>query len=157
MENLEELLALSVRPPFAWAIVHGGKDIENRSEGAMKVLGKIRGRIAIHSSQTMTRAYYEDARCYMKQIGVECPMPDALMRGAIIGTVEVIDAVDASDSQWFMGPCGLVLRDPRPVTPRGHCAGRLGYFCAVQTYEPFVSPKPWMHKWAADYGRSKPC
>lgn len=149
MENIEELPALSVRPPFAWAIIHGGKDIENRTEGAMKVLGKKRGRIAIHSSQTMTRAYYEEAYLFMKEIDVQCPLPDALMRGAIIGTVEVIDAVDDSDSQWFMGPCGLVLRDPRPVTPRGHCSGQLGYFQAVQTSEPFVESKPWMTNWPA--------
>lgn len=155
LDDLSGMLALSVRAPFAWAIIHGGKDIENRTKGAMKVLGKTRGRIAIHSSQTMTQSYYKDARQFMGGIGVECPMPDALMRGAVIGTVEVVDAIDASDSKWFTGPCGLVLRNPRPITPRGHCSGQLGYFSPVQTYQPFVMPKPWMSKWAADYGRSK--
>jgi len=36
---------LTVRQPWAWAIVHGGKDVENRSRS----LGPYRGEVAIHA------------------------------------------------------------------------------------------------------------
>ncbi|WP_409188395.1 hypothetical protein [Bradyrhizobium sp. RDM4] len=31
--------ALSVRQPWAWAIIHGGKDVENRSAPAVRNMG----------------------------------------------------------------------------------------------------------------------
>jgi hypothetical protein len=40
-----------------------------------------------------------------------------LAMGAIIGHVEIIDCVQESDSEWFVGPYGFVLRDPVPVDP----------------------------------------
>ena len=43
-------LALSVRQPWAWAIIHAGKDIENRSWAT-----KFRGRVLIHASKGMTQ------------------------------------------------------------------------------------------------------
>ena len=47
--------ALFVRQPWAWAIFHGGKDIENRSATAI-AKGAIRcGRSAIGASAGMTR------------------------------------------------------------------------------------------------------
>lgn len=62
-----------------------------------------------------------------KIVGIDCPAAADLVRGAIIGCVEVIDVVKDSDSKWFMGPRGLVLRDPRPCDPV-MCVGALGYF-----------------------------
>ena len=40
------MMALSVRQPWAWAIIAGRKHIENRTRRTA-----VRGRIAIHSSQ----------------------------------------------------------------------------------------------------------
>jgi len=40
---------LTVRQPWAWAIVHGGKDVENRSRS----LGPYRGLVAIHAGLTL--------------------------------------------------------------------------------------------------------
>lgn len=103
-------IALSVRQPWAWAIVHAGKDIENRSSAAVAKGGMIAGRrIAIHASKGMTRAEYESAREFMREIGVTCPPPAVLLRGGIIGSVLVTDIVRASASAWWMGPRGLVL------------------------------------------------
>ena len=42
--------ALSIRQPWAWLIVHGRKDIENRSWRT-----KFRGRFLVHAAQGMTR------------------------------------------------------------------------------------------------------
>jgi hypothetical protein len=143
-------LALSVRQPWAWAIIHGGKDIENRSWQAVNHGLSQRGRIAVHASQGMTRDEYESARSFMRSIGVDCPRPDDLYRGAIIGSVNVVDVVTEHDSPWFFGPRGLVLKDPKPITPLGHCSGALGYFTWHETNEPLAEPKPWMRSWGYD-------
>lgn len=120
-------LALSVRQPWAWAIIHAGKDVENRSWQAVNHGLRQRGRIAVHAAGGMTREEYEDARDFLSTLGVGCPGPADLERGGIIGSVEVADVVSRSDSRWFFGPRGLVLRDPTPC-PFVPAKGALGYF-----------------------------
>lgn len=121
------LKALSVRQPWAWAIIHGGKDIENRSWQAVNHGLKVRGRICIHAAKGMTRDEYEDAREFIDSLGYHTPDARALFRGGIIGEVDVVDVVSESKSPWFFGPRGLVLRDARPMEfiP---AVGALGYF-----------------------------
>ncbi len=118
------MLALSVRQPWAWAIIHAGKDIENRTWGRSWV----RGRIAIHAAKGMTYKEYYDAMLFIHEMsGDICPAAEDLARGGIIGTVELVDIVTASDSPWWEGPYGLVLRDPQPcefIPARG----ALGFF-----------------------------
>lgn len=137
-------LALSVRQPWAWAIIHAGKDVENRSWQAVNHGLKQRGRIAIHAAKGLTRDEYEDVAAFMRSIGVICPPAAELARGGIVGSVEVVDVVRHSDSPWFFGPRGLVLRDPRPCAfvP---AAGALGYF-AWQPVDGSAVPAParWM-------------
>ena len=122
-------IALSVRQPWAWAIIHAGKDIENRSWQAVNHGLRQRGRIAIHASKGMTRYEYEDANETICKITDRAHIPPArdLLRGGIIGSVEVIDVVSDSDSPWFSGPRGLVLRDPVPCDFIASM-GMLGYF-----------------------------
>src|SRR3990167_9411398 len=50
----EPMKALSIRQPWAWLILHAGKDIENRGWPT-----SFRGRFLIHASKGMTRAEYE--------------------------------------------------------------------------------------------------
>lgn len=137
-------LALSVRQPWAWAIIHAGKDIENRSWQAVNHGLRQRGRIAIHAAKGMTRDEYDEAREFVDRLGYFTPDPHALFRGGIIGSVEVVDVVTKSDSRWFFGPRGLVLKDPQP------CAfvpavGALGYF-KWQAADASTIPQPakWM-------------
>jgi hypothetical protein len=120
-------VALSVHQPWAWAIIYAGKDIENRSWQAISHGLKQRGRITIHASKRMTQYEYEDAKSYMSVGGVICPAASELERGGIIGSVDVVDVVKESESRWFQGPRGLVLRDPRSCVfiP---ALGALGYF-----------------------------
>lgn len=120
-------LALSVRQPWAWAIIHAGKDIENRSWQAVNHGLRQRGRIAVHASKGMTKYEYDDAAEFMQQLGVECPKACDLLRGGIIGTVYVSDVVTESASPWFFGPRGLVLELPAACEfiPS---VGALGYF-----------------------------
>lgn len=120
-------LALSVRQPWAWAIIHAGKNIENRSWQAVNHGLRQRGRIAIHAAKGLTRDEYESAAEFMAEIGVTCPPAADLLRGGLIGSVEVIDVVSESDSPWFFGPRGLVLKDPE-VWTFVPSIGALGYF-----------------------------
>lgn len=119
-------IALSVRQPWAWAIINAGKDVENRSAGAVRHMTT--GRIAIHAAKGMTREEYESARDFMiASIGVVCPAPHLLERGGLVGSVDVFDIVKQSASPWFFGPCGLLLRNAAACSfvP---AKGALGYF-----------------------------
>jgi len=136
--------ALSVRQPWAWAIIHAGKDIENRSWQAVNHGLRVRGSIAIHAAKGITRDEYESASDFMAHIGVTCPPAIDLMRGGIIGTVEVIDVVKDSKSPWFMGPRGLVLSNPQccDFIP---AVGALGYFKWQQADTSIIPPAArWM-------------
>jgi hypothetical protein len=136
--------ALSVRQPWAWAIMFAGKDIENRSWQAMNHGLAVRGNIVIHASAGMTRQEYEEAADFMASIGVTCPPAIDLWRGAVIGTVEVVDAVRDSSSPWFFGPRGLVLRNPKPCLP-APVKGHLGYFnWQDHRADGFPEPARWM-------------
>lgn len=121
-------IALSVRQPWAWAIIYAGKDIENRSGAAVGKGAMASGRrIAIHAAKGMTRDEYMGAASFMHTLGVVCPPARELLRGGIIGSVRVTDIVRASESPWFFGPRGLVLKAPEA------CAfipsvGALGFF-----------------------------
>lgn len=140
-------LALSVRQPWAWAIFHG-KDVENRSWQAVNHGLTKRGRVCIHAAKGLKKDEYEDARDFINAIlvprGLRCPEAIDLLRGGIIGSVDVVDVVTESDSDWFMGPRGLVLRDPVPCEfiP---AVGALGYFNWAQADASIIpGPMRWM-------------
>lgn len=143
-------LALSVRQPWAWAIVHGGKDIENRSWRSDNPGMKFRGRFCVHAAVGMTRDEYQDAELTMAMLGVECPPPAELQRGGIVGVATVADIVTESASGWFFGPKGLVLTDVEPVEFIG-VGGQLGFFKWWQD-----GPRPGPAepaKWMLTYGQ----
>lgn len=135
-------LALSVRQPWAWAILHGGKVIENRSAGAIRTGNMDCRRIALHAAKGMKRQDYEWGAWRLEKHGVTCPPPADLVRGAIIGAVDVVDIVTESDSEWFGGQCGLVLENPAAVNPIP-VVGKLGYFRWEQSGE-VAAPAKWM-------------
>lgn len=120
--------AIAIKQPNAWAVIHAGKDVENRSATAIRAYRPAVGhRVYIHSSKGMTRAEYERAAEFMAKIGVRCPAPDELARGGIIGSVLVVGIVTAHRSRWFRGPHALVLADPRPA-PFRSARGQVGLF-----------------------------
>lgn len=116
--------ALSIRQPWAWLIVFGHKDIENRTWPT-----RMRGRIQVHASGGMTRQEYDDAVAFAAQADPPVLLPpfDTLQRGGIIGQVTITDCVSQSKSPWFVGPFGFVLTDPIQV-PFKKCPGMLGFF-----------------------------
>lgn len=149
-------LAISVRQPWAWALIHGGKDAENRPLFApwRPLIGK---HVAIHASKGMTRAEYVEARDFMDVLGVRCPPAGELRRGGIIGSVRVVDVVERSRSPWFFGPCGIVVDEPMAAPGGGiPCGGQLGVFRWRQKPgEDFEAFKPWMMKAEIYAGRQR--
>jgi hypothetical protein len=126
--------ALSIRQPWAWAILNAGKDIENRSWRT-----HYRGRICIHAGSAIQPrnlaefkwilpdviAWHHHAATSTKEAKTPPPTMEDLWpsqrffidqpRGGIIGTAEIVDCVDHSDSPWFTGPYGFVLANVQPV------------------------------------------
>ena len=147
------MMALSIRQPWASLILKAHKDIENRCWPT-----KVRGRILIHAAKGMTRDEYSDALAFavdairddprnagakqttLRELGFAF---DDLQRGGVIGSVEVVDCVSRSESPWFVGDFGFVLRDPKPL-PFVPWKGQLGFFNVPESALPsnLNSPTP---------------
>ncbi len=102
--------AISIQQPWAWAILHAGKDIENRSWSTTH-----RGDVAVHATRMQEG--------YALPPGVAPPSDDRLTLRAVIGIVEIVDVVTRSPSRWFTGPFGFVLRNPRVLSRPVPCPG----------------------------------
>ena len=113
--------ALSIRQPWAWLVVNGYKDIENRTWST-----NFRGRIYVHAGQRMIGDDYPEQRDYLARAGIE--IPGRLARGAIVGEVTISGCVDYSDSPWFCGPFGFILENPVAYELPVPYRGRLGFF-----------------------------
>ncbi|WP_043345178.1 ASCH domain-containing protein [Cupriavidus basilensis] len=120
---------LSVRQPWAWLIVNGHKDIENRTWPT-----KYRGRLLIHASKGMTRADYEAGMATALAVGFRSyfPRDQDLERGGIVGIATLTDCLRDSSSPWHMPDCwGFKLTEARPI-PLMPMTGRLNIFDAPQ-------------------------
>ena len=119
-------LALSIRQPWAWAIVHGGKRIENRSWRT-----SYRGPILIHAAAALPMRECREALAAIAEIEPALvdrwPGIAEVERGGIIGRAELVDCVAASTSPWFCGPWGFVLDHVEPL-PFRSWRGSLGLF-----------------------------
>lgn len=139
-------LALSVRQPWAWAIIHAGKDVENRDWRKPNPGLTFRGRVAIHASSGMTRDEYDAA---LPEDAPPLPPAHLLVRGAIIGIVQVVDIIRDPgrkfiSSPWYYGPVGLLLAHPVAIDPIP-CAGALGFFDWQRNRtETVTPPAKWM-------------
>lgn len=119
------MIALSIRQPWAWLILNAGKDIENRDWPTSR-----RERILIQAGKGMTRDEYAgalDTIDYAGRTDIILPAFDALERGGIVGSVDLVDCVQESESKWFFGRYGFVLRNPEPL-PFVPYKGQLGFF-----------------------------
>ena len=113
--------AISIRQPWAWLIVNGYKDVENRTWYTSH-----RGPLLICASKALDPCFDEIRRDVLAQ-GVEFPDAQHIERGGVVGQVTVADCVTESSSEWFNGPYGFVLEDAQPL-PFQPCKGRLGLF-----------------------------
>lgn len=137
--------ALTVQQPWSWAIIHGSKDIENRTQ-----LWRYRGPLAIHAGQRWSEHGGVDPRVLSAAKGIlrtqlHPDMSTSLNRGGfeygvILGTV---DLVDCHPDAGCCKPWGesayvehggrerrrithLVLENPRPLAEPIPCTGALG-------------------------------
>lgn len=105
---MQELRVLTVRQPWAWAIVHGGKDVENR---VRNIAGAYRGPIAIHAGLAFDQAASFGSIAlkaamdssavaagadvfsggYMWDLGTPDPRKAWGVHGAIVGVVDLVE------------------------------------------------------------------
>jgi len=119
--DLNMIHVLSIKQPWAWAIFHAGKDVENRTWPA-----KYRGGLYIHASKSFDYSGYR----YLKTAGrldAELPAKEAFQRGGLVGYVYLTDCVKEYESPWFFGPYGFVFKDPQAIN-FVRMPGQLGIF-----------------------------
>ena len=109
--------AFSIRQPWAYAILKLQKDIENRDWYT-----NFRGRVLLHTGKRIDNDGIED----LIDMGM-CGLPKIYRTGGIIGLIEIVDCVSKSDSKWFFGKWGFVLKNP-VCLPFFPCRGQLGFF-----------------------------
>lgn len=122
--------AISIRQPWAWAILHAGKRIENRTR-----YWSHRGPVLLHASKGMTEREFEEAASFIWRLSQRAPTREELDRGGIVGRATIVGCVHESDKPWiterdkpwFFGPWGIVLDDVQPL-PFHPCKGALGLF-----------------------------
>lgn len=122
--------ALSIRQPWAWLIVQGHKDIENRTWHT-----GFRGKFWIHAGKTMTRKEYEDCAAFLLQVPALVELPPIVLppmsmlpTGGLVGWASMVGCVKNSASPWFCGPYGFQLQDRGALVGIIPCKGALGFF-----------------------------
>ena len=113
------LKAITVYPQWAWAIMHAGKDVENRSWNTHQ-----RGIVAIHASIPKPRKKYEEDRREINRKSPRKKLPsyEDLPNNAIVGLVEITGCKNSAKSKWFYrGNKAFILARPTPLkTPITH-------------------------------------
>lgn len=134
--------AITLTAPWAWAIAHAGKDVENRKTRCPSLLGE---RIAIHAGVEPSKAIDWEWQmadfAWMRWRGLLQAEP-VLTYGAIVAVTTVVGWISADGavgvpvdsphigdnhrkwrSPWFTGPIGWLIHDvralPAPVPARG--------------------------------------
>jgi hypothetical protein len=108
--------AISIRQPWAWLITLGYKDIENRSWPTA-----YRGPVLIHAGlrkadpDVVSDVLGRLDRAERLKLSQRMPALDDLPAGGIVGIAEIVDCVAHSNSRWFEGPYGFILRNPHPI------------------------------------------
>lgn len=98
---------LTVRQPWAWAIIHAGKNVENRVWST-----DFRGRLLIHAARRPDRR----GAGALESAGIIVPAEE-LAGGVIVGSVYVADCIRDSRSPWARaGVWNWLLENPEPAT-----------------------------------------
>lgn len=129
------MLALSIRQPWAWLIVNGHKDVENRDWST-----KYRGEFLIHTGLQLDREAHNrlvggihPATGRPSKLNLLYSVQQAEL-GGIVGIAEIHGCVTRCDSEWFVGDYGFLLRNAKPL-PFQRCNGRLGFFEPERTID----------------------
>jgi ASCH domain len=104
-----DMKVIVIRQPWAWLIVHGYKDIENRTWAT-----RYRGTLLIQASANRpTKRKLEEIRLFARRRGVE--LPEEFERGGIVGMAKLESCITSSQSKWFEGPIGWVFSNPKKL------------------------------------------
>lgn len=141
---------LTVRQPWAWAIIHGGKDVENRVQN---VAGSYRGPVAIHVALTWDGSPFDhqqivDAHVRLSaEDGLSLPERDwnvmEPQRGHIIGVVDMVDVHPVANPHFH--PICYDLSRPdglREAAERGAGACSPWATSGGQWHLVFTNPRP---------------
>lgn len=124
-----EMRALSILQPWAWLIVKGHKDVENRSwRLPADMIGK---RIFIHASKSASTAQALIAQHRAPKLQI--PSPKACGLGGIVGMATIVGEIPpkpgtaAFNGWWVTDQYGFALQDvvELPLVP---CDGRLRFW-----------------------------
>ncbi len=132
------MIALSILQPWAWLIVNGHKDIENRGWPTTR-----RGDILIHAGKRWGREQREDLE-FVRQQFPHIQMPESFDLGGIVGAARITGCVTSSSSPWFFGPYGFVLDQQRAAPAFVPWRGQLGFFTVSAEYATALqAPEQW--------------
>lgn len=136
------LPCLSIQQPWAWSIIHAGKDYENRTWEH-----DFRGVFLIHAGKTIDT---DGIKFIREESEVRCSeMPEGYNTGGIVGIAEITDCVKKSDSKWFFGPYGFKIKNAMEL-PFYPCKGKILRFYD-QSYpnremiEQYIKTKDWKY------------
>jgi hypothetical protein len=143
----QTIKCLTVKQPWAWSIVNGHKDVENRS-----FFIRYRGPVIIQSSARVSIADLSaDAFWIEDETGLTLPADFTL--GSIEGIVTLTDVVKNSPSQWA-NPDNYhwLLTNPVPL-PEHALKGKLGLWdlqlSTLGNYQGLQTITEYVNRWNA--------
>lgn len=114
------LPAISIRQPWAYCILHLGKDVENRTWNLPeKYIGKD---ILLHTGKGVNAKAVEQLRA------IGFVIPDVLPTGGIVGTLNFSGCIRDSLSPWAHLDCENWEILKAKALPFFACLGRLNFF-----------------------------
>ena len=130
--------ALTLHQPWAWAIAHADKAIENRQK--VPPLALIGHDFAVHAGLTLDEVAWADFRDGLYGDAAQLvPDTEHLVRGAVVAVARLDDYrrvmrawplgrdIEA-DRRWFTGAVGNILSDRRPLRTPVPCRGMQGWW-----------------------------
>ncbi len=124
---------LSIRQPWAWAILHAGKCVENRSWQT-----PYRGPVLLHAGKRAYRDYGAACIAIYENSGLMPPAFDELPRGGIVGAAYLSD-----------------IRAPQSFDESWHDAGQLGWLLEGAVELPLRALSGLMHLFEVEATRSE--
>ena len=123
---------LSIRQPWASLILAGIKPVEVRSWDT-----PFKGRFWVHASHGLDARDWSEFISFPARLFSGLPQPRDLPRGAVLGSVELVDCLDCHDAElrrllgetawdrWARDGYNWLLRDPQVLAEPIPCGGRL--------------------------------
>lgn len=119
----DDRVCLTIHQPWAWLIVNGHKNIENR-----KSRTGYRNTLHIHAGATVDVTAY--AQVKKDHPSIQLPALDEFRTGGIIGAARLASCVSVSASPWAIpGYWHYILTDAKPL-PFEKLKGLPGFFMA---------------------------